>query len=77
MGIRDGPERGTPRLLAADNAAENTSGTARLANTPASAAESAPERAELITLPEPRRLRRLLDGQWALLALRSPVPIGE
>ena len=71
------PERGTPRLLAADNAAENTSGTARLANTPASAAESAPERAELITLPEPRRLRRLLDGQWALLALRSPVPIGE
>ena len=71
------PERGTPRLLAADNAAENTSGTARLANTPSSAAESAPERAELITLPEPRRLRRLLDGQWALLALRSPVPIGE
>ena len=37
----------------------------------------APERAELITLSEPRRLRRLLDGQWALLALRSPVPIGE
>ena len=71
------PERGTPRLLAADNAAENTTGAARLANTPASAAESAPERAELITLPEPRRLRRLLDGQWALLALRSPVPIGE
>ena len=71
------PERGTPRLLAADNAAENTTGTARLANTPASAAESAPERAELITLPEPRRLRRLLEGQWALLALRSPVPIGE
>ena len=67
------PERGTPRLLAADNAAK----AARLANTPASAAESAPERAELITLPEPRRLRRLLDGQWALLALRSPVPIGE
>ena len=54
-----------PRLLAADNAAENTSGTARLANTPASAAESAPERAELITLPEPRRL---LDGQRAALA---------
>ena len=71
------PERGTPRLLAADNAAENTSGTARLANTPASAAESAPERAELITLPEPRRLRRLLEGQWALLALRAPVPVGE
>ena len=67
------PERGTPRLLAADNAAD----PAALANTPASAAESAPERAELITLPEPRRLRRLLDGQWALLALRSPVPIGE
>ena len=67
------PERGTPRLLAADNAADS----AALANTPASAAESAPERAELITLPEPRRLRRLLDGQWALLALRSPVPIGE
>ena len=66
-----------PRLLAADNAAENTTGTARLANTPSSAAESAPERAELITLPEPRRLRRLLEGQWALLALRSPVPIGE
>ena len=62
------PERGTPRLLAADNAAENTSGTARLANTPSSAAESAPERAELITLPEPRRLRRLLEGQWAALA---------
>ena len=62
------PERGTPRLLAADNAAENTTGAARLANTPASAAESAPERAELITLPEPRRLRRLLDGQWAALA---------
>ena len=62
------PERGTPRLLAADNAAENTSGTARLANTPSSAAESAPERAELITLPEPRRLRRLLDGQRAALA---------
>ena len=58
------PERGTPRLLAADNAAE----AARLANTPASAAESAPERAELITLPEPRRLRRLLDGQRAALA---------
>ena len=71
------PERGTPRLLAADNAAENAAEAARLANTPASAAESAPERAELITLPEPRRLRRLLDGQWALLALRSPVPIGE
>ena len=67
------PERGTPRLLAADNAAD----PAALANPPASAAESAPERAELITLPEPRRLRRLLDGQWALLALRSPVPIGE
>ena len=67
------PERGTPHLLAADNAAD----PAALANTPASAAESAPERAELITLPEPRRLRRLLDGQWALLALRSPVPIGE
>ena len=62
------PERGTPRLLAADNAAENTTGTARLANTPASAAESAPERAELITLSEPRRLRRLLDGQRAALA---------
>lgn len=58
------PERGTPRLLAADNAAD----PAALANTPASAAESAPERAELITLPEPRRLRRLLDGQWAALA---------
>ncbi len=70
------PERGTPRLLVADNAAEAAE-AARLANTPASAAESAPERAELITLPEPRRLRRLLDGQWALLALRSPVPIGE
>ena len=55
------PERGTPRLLAADNAAD----PAALANTPASAAESAPERAELITLPEPRRL---LDGQWAALA---------
>mgnify|MGYP001682796342 CR=1 FL=1 len=54
-----------PRLLAADNSAENTSGTARLANTPSSAAESAPERAELITLPEPRRL---LDGQRAALA---------
>ena len=67
------PERGTPRLLAADNAAD----PAALANTPASAAESAPERAELITLPEPRRLRRLLDGQWALLALRAPVPVGE
>ena len=36
--------------------------------TPASATESAPERAELITLPEPRRLRRLLDGQRAALA---------
>ena len=70
------PERGTPRLLAADNAAEATE-AARLANTPASAAESAPERAELITLPEPRRLRRLLEGQWALLALRAPVPVGE
>ncbi|AKU67861.1 hypothetical protein ADJ79_12790 [Ottowia sp. oral taxon 894] len=58
------PERGTPRLLAADNAAD----PAALANTPASATESAPERAELITLPEPRRLRRLLDGQWAALA---------
>ena len=58
------PERGTPRLLAADNAAD----PAALANTPASAAESAPERAELITLPEPRRLRRLLDGQRAALA---------
>ena len=67
------PERGTPRLLAADNAAD----PAALANTPASAAESAPERAELITLPEPRRLRRLLEGQWALLALRAPVPVGE
>ena len=67
------PERGTPRLLAADNAAD----PAALANTPSSAAESAPERAELITLPEPRRLRRLLDGQWALLALCAPVPIGE
>lgn len=67
------PERGTPRLLAADNAAD----PAALANTPASATESAPERAELITLPEPRRLRRLLEGQWALLALRAPVPIGE
>ena len=55
------PERGTPRLLAADNAAD----PAALANTPASAAESAPERAELITLPEPRRL---LDGQRAALA---------
>ncbi len=58
------PERGTPRLLAADNAAEAAE-AARLANTPASAAESAPERAELITLPEPRRL---LDGQRAALA---------
>ena len=58
------PERGTPCLLAADNAAD----PAALANTPASAAESAPERAELITLPEPRRLRRLLDGQRAALA---------
>ena len=58
------PERGTPRLLAADNAAD----PAALVNTPASAAESAPERAELITLPEPRRLRRLLEGQWAALA---------
>ena len=55
------PERGTPRLLAADNAAD----PAALASTPASAAESAPERAELITLPEPRRL---LDGQRAALA---------
>ena len=58
------PERGTPRLLVADNAAEAAE-AARLANTPASAAESAPERAELITLPEPRRL---LDGQRAALA---------
>ena len=69
------PERGTPRLLAADNAAENT--TARLANTPASAAESAPERAELITLPEPRRLRRLLEGQWAALARQAAACLAQ
>ena len=67
------PERGTPRLLAADNAAD----PAALANTPASAAESAPERAELITLPEPRRLRRLLEGQWAALARQAAACLAQ